>query len=71
MRVIVKTNAVNTYIIKRMSTVNNNRQQIVMKAAEAHRETLRKNIQRRLDVARVRGDESLIRQLEAEAQYIG
>jgi hypothetical protein len=54
-----------------MSIVNNNRQQVLIKAAEAHRETLRKNIQRRLDAARVKGDETLIRQLEAEAQYIG
>jgi len=54
-----------------MSTMNNNRQQILIKAAEAHRETLRKNVQRRLETARARGDEALIRQLEAEVQYIG
>ncbi len=54
-----------------MSTVNKNRQQILTQAAQAHRDTLRKNIQRRLEVARAKGDEMLVRQLEAEAQYIG
>jgi hypothetical protein len=54
-----------------MFVMNKNRQQIVTQAAQAHRDTLRKNIQRRLDVARAKGDEMLVRQLEAEAQYIG
>ncbi|NJR65443.1 MAG: hypothetical protein HC772_09210 [Leptolyngbyaceae cyanobacterium CRU_2_3] len=51
--------------------MNKNRQQILTQAAQAHRETLRKNLQRRLEAARAKGDEALIRQLEAEAQYIG
>jgi hypothetical protein len=54
-----------------MFTMDKNRQQIMTQAAQAHRETLRKNLQRRLEAARVKGDEALIRQLEAEAQYIG
>jgi hypothetical protein len=54
-----------------MFKMNKNRQQIIMQTAEAHRETLRKNLQRRLEAARAKGDESLVRQLEAEAQYIG
>jgi len=69
--VIVRADAINTHIFQKMSTMNNNRQQILIKAAEAHRETLRKNVQRRLETARARGDEALIRQLEAEVQYIG
>lgn len=39
--------------------------------AQMHHENLRQNIQRRLEAARAKGDESLIRQLEAEADYIG
>ena len=54
-----------------MSIVNKNRQQIITQATQAHRDTLRKNLQHRLEVARAKGDESLVRQLEAEAQYIG
>lgn len=36
-----------------------------------HHDNLRQNIQRRLEAARAKGDEALIRQLEAEADYIG
>ncbi|MBU6185472.1 MAG: hypothetical protein VKL00_10955 [Synechococcales bacterium] len=38
---------------------------------QVHIENLRKNFERRLATARTNGDESLIRQLEAEAQYMG
>ena len=51
--------------------MNKSRQQIITQATQAHRDTLRKNIQHRLEVARAKGDEVLVRQLEAEAQYIG
>jgi hypothetical protein len=54
-----------------MFIMNKNRQQTITQATQAHRDTLRKNIQRRLEVARAKGDEVLVRQLEAEAQYIG
>ncbi|WP_175561024.1 hypothetical protein [Hydrococcus rivularis] len=53
-----------------MSIMNKNRQQILTEAAIAHRETLRKNLQHRLEVARAQGNEKLIRQLEAEAAYL-
>jgi hypothetical protein len=53
-----------------MSIINKNRQQAVMQATSAHRETLRKNLQHRLEVARTQGDEKLVRQLEAEATYL-
>jgi hypothetical protein len=55
---------------KRMSIMNKNRQKMVTEAAIAHRETLRKNLQHRLEVARAQGDEKLVRQLEAEAAYL-
>ncbi len=54
-----------------MSMLNKKRQEKATKAAEAHRVTLHKNLQRRLEVARASGDENLLRQLEVEATYIG
>lgn len=51
--------------------MNKNRQQLIAQTTQAHRENLRKNLQRRLEVARAQGNESLIRQLEAEASYLG
>lgn len=50
--------------------LNQNRRQTLTKSAETHRANLQKNLQRRLDAARARGDEQLIRLLEAEAHYI-
>ena len=50
-------------------TMNRNRQQIVKQTAEAHRQNLQKNVQRRLEVARAKGDENLVRQLEAELNH--
>lgn len=38
-------------------------------AAQAHRANIQKSIQHRLEVARANGDESLVRQLEAEINY--
>lgn len=51
--------------------LNKNRRETMTQVAAAHRETLRKNIQRRLEAARAKGDDQLIRLLEAEANYIG
>lgn len=48
-----------------------NRQEAVKKAAQAHRDSLQKSLQRRLEAARAKGDETLVRQLEAEAKYLG
>ncbi|MBR8831072.1 MAG: hypothetical protein N5P05_003778 [Chroococcopsis gigantea SAG 12.99] len=50
--------------------MNKNRQQSLTQAASAHRETLRRNLQHRLEVARAQGNETLVRQLEAEALYL-
>lgn len=50
--------------------MNTNRQKSVTQAAIAHRETLRKNLQHRLELARAAGNQSLINQLEAEAAYL-
>ncbi len=53
-----------------MFTVNKNHNNKAQKAASTHRDNLQKNLQHRLEVARAKGDETLIRQLEAEASYL-
>lgn len=47
------------------------RQEVLKETAQAHRSNLQKNLQYRLEVARAKGDERLVRQLEAEANYLG
>ena len=54
-----------------MFTMNRKRREIITKTAEAHREALRQRLQQRMESARSRGDENLVRQLEQEAQYLG
>lgn len=44
--------------------------QVRKQTAQAHRDNLQKNLQHRLELARAKGDEDLIRQLEAEADYL-
>jgi hypothetical protein len=48
-----------------------NRQEALKQAAENHRLSIRKNLQHRLEIARAKGDDKLVRQLEAEANYLG
>ncbi len=50
--------------------MNRNLRAKAKEAAVAHRQTLQKNLEHRLEVARAKGDEALIRQLEAEAHYL-
>ena len=47
-----------------------NRQEILKKAASTYRESLRKSLEHRLEMARSQGNEQLIHQLEAEAEYL-
>jgi hypothetical protein len=49
--------------------MNRNIHSKAKQAAEVHRASIRKSLQHRLEVARAKGDESLIRQLEAEINY--
>lgn len=49
--------------------MNRNKQQIVKKAAEAHRLNIQRSLQHRMEVAKAQGDENLLRQLEAEMNY--
>lgn len=53
-----------------MSDMNKNRQQALTQADSAHRESLMKSLQHRLEIARSEGNEKLVRQLEAEANYL-
>lgn len=50
--------------------MNKSRQQTLTQAASAHRDTLQKNLQHRLEIARSQGNDKLVRQLEAEAAYL-
>ncbi|ACA98275.1 MULTISPECIES: hypothetical protein [Cyanophyceae] len=49
----------------------NVQQQIVKQIKRTHRENLKKNLQHRLEAARNSGNDHLVQQLEAEAQYLG
>jgi hypothetical protein len=53
-----------------MFNTNKKRNNLVKEAAIAHRNSLQKSIEHRLEVARAKGDQALIRQLEAEASYL-
>ena len=55
--------------LKEIHIMNRNIQGKAKKAAEAHRDNIQKSIQHRMEVARANGDESLLRQLEAESNY--
>ncbi|MGB2926924.1 MAG: hypothetical protein WBB82_16610 [Limnothrix sp.] len=48
----------------------NPRRQIIKQTQTAHRETLKKSLQHRLEAARNQGNDQLIKQLEAEARYL-
>lgn len=50
--------------------MKNNRLITVSQATEAHRENLRKNLQHRIEVARVQGNDKLLEQLQQEAAYL-
>ena len=55
---------------KNKAMINKNRQQILTQAALNHRESLRQNLQHRLELARNQNNEQLVRQLEQEAAYL-
>lgn len=49
--------------------MNRNMQQRFKKAAVTHRVNIQRSLQHRLEVARAKGDENLLRQLQAEISY--
>lgn len=46
-----------------------NRLRSMSAAKEVHKQNIQRNIEHRLEVAKASGDQSLIRQLEAELRY--
>ncbi|MEL6495229.1 MAG: hypothetical protein AAFQ41_08895 [Cyanobacteria bacterium J06623_7] len=50
--------------------MNNKRAKAVKNAYNSHRESMRRSLSARLEAARANGNESLIKQLEAEAKYL-
>ncbi|MBD2296674.1 hypothetical protein H6G06_25125 [Anabaena sphaerica FACHB-251] len=49
--------------------MSSNRLQAVQKAEEAHRQNIQRSVKHRLEVARAKDDENLVRLLEAEQAY--
>lgn len=49
--------------------MNRNRLNSV-EVSRVHRENLQRNLQRRMEAAKARGDQALVRMLEAEANYL-
>ncbi len=49
--------------------MNRSMQERFNRAAQTHRANIQRSLQHRLEVARAKGDESLIRQLQAEINY--
>jgi hypothetical protein len=47
----------------------NNRQQRKLESLRTHRLSIQKSLQRRLEVARSNGDETLVPQLQTEVEY--
>jgi hypothetical protein len=48
----------------------NRHNKIKSDTAITHRDSLRRNLENRLEIARSQGDETLIKQLEKEANYL-
>ncbi len=48
-----------------------NKREVLQETARVHRANLQKILERRLEAARTRGDDRLVRQLEAESNYLG
>jgi hypothetical protein len=50
--------------------MNNKRQETLKNAHQSHLESMRKSLNNRIEAARAEGNDKLIKQLEAEAQYL-
>lgn len=50
--------------------MNNNRRTTIKNAAANYRQSLKKSLQLRLESARAAGNDKLVRQLQAEANYL-
>jgi hypothetical protein len=50
--------------------MNNNQQKNSQNATNSHRESMRRSLNTRLETARAKGNDKLVKQLEAEAKYL-
>ena len=50
--------------------MNNKRQETLKNASLSHRESMKKSLNARLEAARAKGNDKLVKQLEAEAKYL-
>ncbi|WP_169927034.1 arginine synthesis PII-interacting regulator PirA [Brunnivagina elsteri] len=48
-----------------------NRVEAAKKAQEAHKQNILRSLEHRLEVARAKSDDNLVRQIEAEIRYFG
>jgi len=55
--------------IKKVNPMRSNRVQASVAAKEVHKQNIQKSLEHRLEVAKSKGDEKLIGQLEAEMAY--
>ncbi len=64
--------SINAYTIftNKKSMMNNKRQETLKNANLSHRESMRKSLNNRIEAARAKGDDKLVKQLEAEAKYL-
>lgn len=50
--------------------MNQKRKEVLKNASYTHRESMRKSLNIRLEAARAKGNNDLVKQLEAEAKYL-
>ena len=58
------------YFKNKKSIMNNKRNNTLQNASNSHRESMRRSLNTRLEAARAKGNEQLVKQLEAEAKYL-
>jgi hypothetical protein len=57
--------------IKEVKFMISNRVASAKNAQEAHKQSILRSLEHRLEVARTKGDDNLVRQIEAEIRYFG
>ncbi|PAX51025.1 hypothetical protein CK510_27090 [Brunnivagina elsteri CCALA 953] len=56
---------------KEVKFMIHNRVEAAKKAQEAHKQNILRSLEHRLEVARAKSDDNLVRQIEAEIRYFG
>lgn len=62
--------ATNAVVAARLGSANAVRQSVLSEVAKAHRNNIQRALQHRIQVAKARGDENLLNQLESELQQM-